>query len=1038
MNCCITIPRQACMSVVGLACLWALVWALAASIGYAEEPIVFNRDIRSILSDKCFVCHGPDDEDRQADLRLDDFDSAVAAGAIAPGRPDESSLVQRINTDSLDERMPPDDSGKTLSPDEKRLLTEWIRQGAVYQRHWSFEPIPESITPPNASDGWARNSIDEFVAHRQRQHGFAPAQEVERTTWLRRVTLDLTGLPPTLEELDAFEQDESTDAYEDVVDRLLHSPAYGERMANMWLDVARYADTFGYQADVEMEVWPWRDWVIKAFNRNMPYDQFIIEQIAGDLIPGATQDQKLGTTFNRLHRQTNEGGSIPEEFRLAGIADRTTTAGTAFLGLTLECSRCHDHKFDPIKMRDFYRLSAYFSDIDELGVYSHFTKGVPTPALLLYQDDQRERHMAAQAAVVAAEQAFSQRIAAAREYWTAHADELPDLGLPIREPVLQMSLDGDVDGVAGKATVCDGDNEIKCNGAPEFGRTSPLTWSIWVKPAVEQRRMLLLHQSVAAEDSAFRGLQLTIDAGRPEFSMIHFWPGNAVRIRARQTIPVKQWSHLAVTHDGSGKAAGLALYIDGQSAEVEVIRDELTLDVRHRKEWGDSSVGGVSMAIGARFRDVGFRDGVVDELNVYNAILSPIEVLALYKSLRPNAAVDVTTQMAVEHQLLTGDESVAAARKTLQEARDAENELVTRVRAIMTMRHSDYAAPTHILHRGDYTAKRDEVRPGTPEFIEAVGADGEDRMALAKWITDPRNPLTARVIANRMWHLFFGRGIVVTLEDLGSQGSPPSHPELLDHLARYLIDHQWDLHALCRQIVLSATYRQSSTAADASLLAHDPQNIWLARGPKHRLSAEQLRDTALAASGLLVPTVGGPSVMPYQPAGLWEESGTGKSYHQSTGDGLYRRSMYTFWRRTAPPPSMLTFDATSRESCTARRELTTTPLQALVFLNDPQYVEAARVLAESLIMTHGSQLQGRWDELCRRLVCRKPTDEERRVLDEMYHEQLEYFASEVSQAEELLKVGNRPANDKIDRADLAATTIVAQTMFAFDETIMLR
>ena len=1004
----------------------------------SDGTLSFNRDVRPIISEYCYACHGPDENHREADLRLDEREAAVEYGAIVPGAPDESLLIERVLSDDLDLVMPPTKGGKKLTDEQKKTLSKWILQGAIYQKHWSFEMVPETIEIPDAGGTWAGNAVDRFVAKTVAEKGLRHSKEAEPATWLRRVTFDLTGLPPTLEELDAFLNDNSPQACERVVDRLLGSDAYGERMANMWLDVARYADTFGYQNDVAMEVWPWRDWVIRAFNQNMPYDQFITQQIAGDMLPDATQDSRLATTFNRLHRQTNEGGSIAEEFRIAGIADRTTTAGTAFLGLTLECSRCHDHKFDPIKQRDFYRLSAFFSDIDEFGLYSHFTFSQPTPAMLLYQGKQRKEHEAAKAGVKQAEVAFDQAVLAARSHWRQHREDLIRELPEVRKPVLHMRLDGGEKGIFGEATRCDGDKEIPCNGAPEFGRTSSFSISLWLKPAMEQPRMLVLHQSVAAEDSGFRGLQLTIDRGHPEFSMIHFWPGNAVRIRTRDPIPTDQWTHVAVTHDGSGRAAGLRLFINGKLTPVATERDGLTRDIRHRKEWGDMKVGEVKLALGARFRDVGFRDGLIDELKVFDLQLSMAEVAALFGSANDGGEPrPVDRAMAVDHQLLTADKKVGRVREKLHVARQRENEVVTGIREIMVMRRSDEAPPTHVLARGEYTNKGEQVSAGTPDFLALSSTTDEGRLALARWMTDPRNPLTSRVIANRMWHLFFGQGLVVTLEDFGSQGSSPSHPELLDYLARSLMDDQWDLHSLCRRIVLSATYRQSSRVGD-ELLRRDPDNVWLARGPKHRLSAEQLRDAALHASGLLVPTIGGPSVMPYQPAGLWKEAGTGKSYHQSTGDGLYRRSLYTFWKRTAPPPSMLTFDATSRETCTARRELTTTPLQALVFLNDPQFVEASRVLAERLMTRHGDMLDARWNELFRRLLSRPPNDKERKVVQQLYREQQTYFSEDHQRVEEFLDVGARAANPSLNRADLAATTVVVQAILAYDETIMLR
>ncbi|MDV6030526.1 MAG: DUF1553 domain-containing protein [Phycisphaera sp. RhM] len=1006
---------------------------------WCQTPISFNAQIRPILSEYCFACHGPDEETRAADLRLDQREPALDYGAIVEGEPDESLLIERIVSEDPDMLMPPPETGKTLTAAQKELLAEWIRQGGEYQKHWSFEPLPETIAIPESVDDWPRTSVDPFVAQKHREKGFQPNQEADKATWLRRATFDLTGLPPTLPELDAFLADSSDDAYEKVVDRLLTSPAYGERMAVMWLDVARYADTFGYQNDIPMEVWPWRQWVIEAFNSNMPYDQFITEQIAGDLLPDATVSQRLATTFNRLHRQTNEGGSVAEEFRLTGITDRTTTAGTAFLGLTMECCRCHDHKFDPIKQKEFYQLSAYFSDIDELGLYSHFTFSAPTPAMLLYEGDQQQKHEAAKQAIAEAEVSLEAAIRTARIEWQSRQDEWIETLPDPREPVFASPLEGTVDGVVGKATVCNGDDAIEYKDAPLFGRTSEFSYSLWVRPESQGPRMMVLHQSRAAEDAAFRGVELTLDEGHPQFSMIHFWPGNAMRVRSVEQIPTGRWTHLAVTHDGSGRAEGALIFINGKPVEVEVIRDQLTRDVRQRKEWGDLDVDRVALALGARFRDLGFRGGWVDDLKVFDVELSTAEVLAIFAAVQPeHAPPAVDAEIALHHQLLTADETVAQARRRLAKAREIENELVTRVREIMTMRHYEDAPPTHVLGRGEYTNKTEQVSPGTPELAGGLPSAGDDRLSLAKWMTDPQNPLTSRVISNRMWHLFFGRGIVVTLEDFGSQGTPPTHPELLDHLARSLMDNGWDLHWLCREIVLSSTYRQSSKVDDPQLYERDRDNTWLTRGPKHRLSAEQLRDTVLAASGLLVKKIGGPSVMPYQPAGLWREAGTGKSYNQSTGDGLYRRSLYTFWKRTAPPPTMLTLDATSRESCTPRRELTTTPLQALVFLNDPQYVEASRVLAESLVQSHPDDRDARWYELFRTVLSRPPNDGERKVINQLYHEQQTYFSNNHPFADEFLNVGAQPLQDAAERTDVAATTIVVQALFAYDESIMLR
>jgi len=1028
------------------------------------EQISFNRDIRSILSDKCFACHGPDSHGRQADLRLDIRQEAVDSGAFTPGDSESSMIIQRILSIDPDVVMPPPKSDKKLKPEEVALLQKWIDQGAEYQEHWSFVPIPkQSVAPELGESGsWARDDLDRYVINKMKEHGLTPAVETNRAHWLRRVSYDLIGLPPSIEQLDRFLNDNSPEAFEKVVDELLDSESYGERMASMWLDVARYADTFGYQSDIAMEVWPWRDWVIKAFNTNMPYDEFIRQQTAGDLMPDASRQQRLATAFNRLHRQTNEGGSVAEEFRQANIADRTATNATVFLGLTFECARCHDHKYDPILTKDFYSLSAYFANIDELGVYSHFTMSAPTPALLLYEGDQETQHKAALANVDQLESELKTAAKAFKEENQKLDVNLSSIDLSSVDsnslekvvespkPDFAFPFEADVAGVVVKATRCSGDDEISCAGVPEIGRTDPFTIGLWLKPALNQTRMLVLHQSVAAEDSGFRGLQLTIDEGHPEFSLINFWPGNAIRIESNESIPVNAWSHVTITHDGCGRAEGMNIFINGKRVECHVERDQLTRDIRHRSEWGDANAGQVKMAVGARFRDIGFRDGLVDDLQCFQRRVSDLEVAAIVREALAETTEEIgisqeainvddpsATAMQLQHQWFNDDRYKQLMSK-VSDARRNENEIITGVREIMTMQTAKVPRKSFVLQRGDYTLPSDEVQAATPHFLQTLDGSSADRLGLAEWLVSAENPLVARVICNRLWYLFFGRGIVPSLEDFGSQGVPPSHPQLLDYLARSLIDDHWNLKNLCRKIVLSATYRQSSLPSDPSLFESDPNNQWLARGPRHRLSAEQVRDTALAVSGLLVKKVGGPSVMPYQPAGLWEEAGTGKSYTQATGEGLYRRSLYTYWKRTSPPPAMLTFDATTRETCTAKRDLTTTPLQALVLLNDPQFVEASRALAENLIKGHVNDLSGRWTELFRRLISRPPSEKEIVVVSELYQEQLAYFQGDLESAEAFLKVGESKPSAEISIADLAATAVVVDAILSYDETQMKR
>jgi hypothetical protein len=1061
-----------------------LVWSLLALLAHAAVPerqpeaeparkIEFNRDIRPILSDACFACHGPDPHARQADLRLDVREQAIAQGALTPENPDASSIIERILSNDPDQVMPPPKTGKSISESQRETLKEWIRQGAHYQPHWAFVPVDKQITAPEIAaenltqipslktdadsilQTWNQRPIDRFVLDKMIAQGLAPAPETDPLSWLRRVCLDLTGLPPSIAMVESIRADSSESNRATIVDQLLDSKAYGERMANLWLDVARYADTFGYQSDVNMDVWPWRDWVIDAFSKNLPYDQFITWQLAGDLLPNATQEQKLATTFNRLHRQTNEGGSIEEEFRQVYIADRTVTAGTAFLGLTLECSRCHDHKYDPIGQKDFYSLAAYFADIDEHGLYSHFTRATPTPALNLYSPEQAAEHRKLLSEIQALERSSA-------DWISQHPKETPATDTNPPKATWEFPLEGSLPGIAGNATKFNGDDAVAFPlNSPhptekdktlqtQLGRETPFSFSLWVKPDHHAPRVVVAHQSVAAEDAAFRGLQLVLEQGRPQFSLIHFWPGDAIRVESTETIPTQTWTHLAVCYDGSSRASGIRIYINGLATKLETIRDQLTRDFRYRSQWGDSNAGTVQFALGARFRDVGFRDGLMDDLKVFDHELSSRDIANLYIAtaveLDPakRTALLESAQASWEPVLLRGHPEYDRRIQQLTEKRKQENELIASIRTVMTMAPALVRRPTHVLHRGAYDAPGEIVEPLplsrlTDRWTRKPSDSPPTRLELAQWLISEDNPLTSRVAVNRWWSVFFGRGIVASLEDFGSQGAVPTHPELLDWLASDFVASGWDLKRYCKQIVLSATYRQSSVARDPNWEAIDPENKYLFHGPRHRLSAEQVRDAALVISGLLVLKVGGPSVMPYQPPGVWEEAGTGKSYSQAQGEGLYRRSMYTFWRRTAPPPSMLAFDATSRETCTARRETTTTPLQALVLLNDPQYIEAARSVAQ-LVMQSGNatDLGRRLEQLSLRILNRPLTAAESSIVHDAYHEQREYFREHPKAAEEYLQIGDSKPDAKIDTTELAATSVVAGMLMCFDDFIMKR
>ncbi len=1039
-----------------------------AAAATAPDRVDFNFHIRPLLSDRCFACHGPDDRARKAKLDLHTREGALQGGkseatVLRPGKPEESELFKRISTSDADDVMPPPDSKlPPLTRDEVELIRRWIAQGAEFKDHWAFLP-PKPPAPPRPNGAPVSNPIDAFIQARLAAESLRLQPEAPRETLIRRLSLDLVGLPPAPAEIDAFLADTSPRAYEKVVDRLLASEHYGERMAQEWMDLSRYADTHGYQADVDRDFSAWRDWVIRSFNENLPWDQFITWQLAGDLLPGATRDQILATAFNRLHRQTNEGGSIEEEFRSEYVADRVHTMGTAFLGLTLECARCHDHKYDPISTRDYYRLSGFFNSIDESGLYSHFTRATPTPVLLLWDGDQEARHDAAVDAIQKAETSAR----AIRDAFTlgpvptppplpqppapaAHLafEEIAGRGTPDSVTTNLISLQDSpslAPGVVGQAMLFSGDNTATVPHAGKFGRTDRFSFALWLKPTEKQDRAVIFHASVAWTDSASRGYEFVLDEGRPFFALIHFWPGNAVAVRARRALPVDQWSQVTVTYDGSSQADGIHLYLGGEPLEVEIVRDHLYKEILHRSEWGDSNGGGVPLQLAGRFRDNGFKNGLIDEFQVFDTELTALEVVAVSRSTEPGRRLPQPPALArhgpewlAAHTLTRGNSAYQKALADLHAARVAENQLVNPVPEIMVMREMPERRQAFVLRRGAYDAPTDPVEPSVPERIAPFNPDlPRNRLGLARWMTDPKNPLTARVAVNRLWKLHFGRGLVATTWDFGAQGQLPSHPDLLDWLARAFIESGWDRKALHLRIVLSAAYRQSSQAS-AELLARDPDNRLLARGPRHRLEAEQIRDSALAVSGLLVPVVGGPSVKPHQPAGVWEDAGTGKTYKPDTGDKLHRRSLYTFWRRTAPPPNMLTFDATTREVCTAKRETTSTPLQALVLLNDPQFLEASRVLAEQLVATHPDAPTARARDAFRRLTGRTPDARECEILDQLFDEQHAYFSAHPEAATHYARAGSKPPREDLSATEVAATAVLASTLMNHDEFVMIR
>lgn len=1028
---------------------------VAAASG--ENPKVdFNFQVRPLLSDRCFACHGPDEKARKKKLRLDtreglfkELEDGVAV--VKPGDVAKSELVRRIVATD-DDQMPPEKSNLKLSEAEKETLKRWVEQGAEYKSHWAFIPVGKVEVPKPKDAKRVRNPIDAFVFEKIESEGLKPAAEAPREILIRRLALNLTGLPPTPEEIDAFVKDNSTNAYERVAEKYLNSPAYGERMALDWLDLARYADTYGYQSDVERDMSPWRDWVIRAFNENLGYDEFLRWQIAGDMLPNATREQKLATAFNRLHRQTNEGGSIEEEFRAEYSADRVNTFGTAMLGLTVGCARCHDHKYDPISQRDYYSLFAFFDNIDESGLYSHFTRATPTPTLLLWPKGKEADHEKLKENVAFYERRLEEMLNEKRKEVRSLLDAGGKSMAP--EAIARFLFDSVsnnmtrdaitrsnfatltdepklVEGHEGKALQFSGDNEVICKTVPTFNRMDTFSFALWLKPTELQDRAVIFHQSRSWTDSGSRGFELTLDHGKPFFGLIHFWPGNAAAVRAKRALPTNEWSHVTVTYDGSSRASGIHLYLNGAPLETEVVRDHLYKDIVHRAEWGDAEAGKIYLQLAGRFRDSGFKNGLIDDLQVFSYALDEPEVKALLEKEAPG-------EMRFGYDGMVRPAGTRVWAEELRKWREQENAAINDVPEIMVMEEMPTRRVTHLLKRGAYDAPGEEVQPDTPGSILKY-ADGlpRNRLGLAEWLTDRKNPLTARVTVNRIWKMHFGHGIVATPDDFGSQGRLPSHPALLDWLAGWFMDNGWDVKALHRLIVSSATFRQSSVVSH-ELVERDPENRLLARGPKMRLLAEQIRDSALATSGLLNRTIGGTSVKPYQPAGLWEQSGTGKTYVQDHGDSLYRRSLYTFWRRTAPPPSMLTFDSITREVCTAKRETTATPLQSLVLLNDPQFVEAARVMSERLLKKYPSDEAARNREAFQTLTGRLPDETELKILAQLFAEQRGLFAKDEESAKKLLSTGESKWDEALPKAEFAAMTTLVSAIMNFDEFVVER
>ncbi len=1061
---------------LGLA-FWLVAENIALFANVHAADLQFNRDIRPILSENCFQCHGPDDKTRGAELRLDRRESAVAereaGAAITPGKADASQLVKRILSTNEDEKMPPIESGKKLTVEQIATLQKWIELGARYEEHWSFIAPRQTTLPAVKDRGWPQNAIDHFVLARLEQEGMRPSPSATKATWLRRVTLDLTGLPPTIDELDSFQRDDSRGSHEKVVDRLLASERYGERMAMHWLDLARYADTNGYNNDEERTQWPWRDWVIDAFNQNLPYDQFIIEQLAGDLLPNPTTAQRIATAFNRNHVFTTEGGIIEEEYRVEYVADRVHTTSTVFLGLSLQCSRCHDHKFDPLSQRDYYRFFAFFNNLNERTVgYNQARVSEPTikaPSRLQQTELERlelaaknlelqrdERAKNVEHAQAAWEVEFAKKLAGGA------AESSSDSGLKLQLELDEKSGDQVADtsdlkrigkvygpvkwstGKRGGSLELDGQGYVDFGHAGEFEHHDPFSVAAWIFLTSNEASTVLSKMDDAA---AYRGYDLIIENGKPAMHIVHHWPDNGLKVIAREAVSLNAWHHVVLTYDGSAKAAGLKYYVDGR---------ELPLDVSSDKLNGKGSIKtDKPFHLGRRGQSAPFR-GSLDDVRLYGMKLSPSDaeklaagqvVLGIAESLKisPTDRTPAQLRQLRRHYLEQIDEPYRRITMELESIAKQRAALEKAFPVTMVMQDMPHPRQAYVLNRGQYDQRGEAVTAGVPSSLSSL-PEGTvaNRLALARWLVDPNHPLTARVAVNRWWQQLFGNGIVETVEDFGSQGSWPTHPELLDYLATEFSGaaksdgsiQPWNVKSLLKQIVLSATYRQSSRVTP-ELLERDPRNRLLSRGPRFRLPAETMRDNALAISGLLANRLGGPSVKPYQPDGLWQDVSVERRavYKQDVGENLYRRSMYTFWKRTCPPPGMTTFDAPDRETCTIRRARTNTPLQALVLMNDPTYLEAARKLAERILREGGASDSEKIRHAYRLTLSREPRATEQQLLVTMLQPAREKFNADAKAAAKLVSVGASKRNESLDLAELAAWTTLSSVLLSLDETI---
>jgi cytochrome c553 len=1047
----------------------------SSPVAKKDGKLQYNRDVRPILAENCFACHGPDSAARKAGLRLDQREVAVAKGAIEPGKPDDSELVSRLFLKDDDEqRMPPPKSHKTLTAAQKDTLKRWIAEGAVYESHWSLIPPKKPAVPAVKDAGWVKNPIDAFVLAELEKRGLKPAPEADRRTLARRLSLDLTGLPPDPAEVEAFVSDKSADSYEKYVDKLMAKPQWGEHRGRYWLDYARYADTHGIHFDNYRENWAYRDWVIAAFNANQPFDRFTVEQLAGDLLPDANLDQKIATGFNRSHITTNEGGAINEEYLVLYTRDRTETAAQVFMGLTAGCAVCHDHKFDPMTQRDFYGLAAFFNNTTQNAMDGN-VKDTP-PILFVPSAEDRARYAVWQQRMkdaTTALDAWKKVTRPAFDRWLASAKptdvQPPNDGLTLAAwfdegagTTLRYVLNGkprtaalpkDADWRKGPL----GDDQkvlgVKAGNGPEFppeagdfDADKPFTAATWVQIANRGQTGAIVAKMQEAD--GYRGWDLWLQNDKFAAHLVNVWPQDGIKVVTKNGFNVNNWYHLTLTYDGSRRASGVKLYVNGELQAVEVqANDKPVADPAAYVPQVPAKTIRTSapLTVGRRTPGQSLRSIAVADLRLYDRALTPAELGELVAAAKLPAVV---AKPADKRQPKEVDDLFAwwmAARdpasKELAAATLAikQEEVQFKGRGTTAPVSSEKPTPpeAYILKRGEYDKRGEKVSADVPKALPPMGKDlPRNRLGFAKWLLDKDHPLTARVTVNRFWQELFGQGLVRTAGDFGVTGELPSHPELLDWLSEEFESH-WDVKRFFKQLVTSATYRQAATATKEKL-EKDPNNIFLSRGPRFRMDAEMVRDYALAASGLLVPKIGGPSVKPYQPDGVWEAvamiGSNTRDYKRDSGENLYRRSMYTFWKRSAPPAAMEVMNAPNRETCAVRRERTNTPLQALLTLNDVQFVEAARVLAEKAIQSGDTDAK-RMEFVAWRVLARPLTAKELEIVTASLADLLSEYAAKPDEAKKLITVGESKPDPKLNPSQLAAWTMLCNQLLNLDEAL---